>query len=43
LLENGAKTKEEFSKRMKLFFEENIWQFKKGFNTLISNELDLLF
>jgi hypothetical protein len=42
-LENGAKTKEEFSKRMKLFFEENIWQFKKGFNALIFNKLILFF
>jgi len=42
-LENGAKTKEEFSKRKKLFFEENIWQFKKGFNAFIFNELNLLF
>jgi hypothetical protein len=41
-LEIGAKTKEEISKRIKIFFQENIWQFKKGCNAIIFNDLRLL-
>jgi len=41
LLENGAKTGKDFSKRIKIFFEEKIWQFKNYTNLLIFNDLFL--